>query len=196
MFDLLLVLSRLRGYDRRPPMIRDYRNYHQIERYLLEEVGPRFRKSGKLSTLDFYLILVWKANRAKSKVRHRLEKKLGKFDLAVKTIARSIYKADHPKQKLKILMKDWGLLLPMATAILCILYPNEFTIYDRRVCESLGDFERLANRVFSDKLWEGYQELLQAVRKQAPAKYTLRDADRHLWGLSLYREIKRDLRSF
>jgi hypothetical protein len=124
-------------------MIRDYRNYHQIERYLLEEVGPRFRKSGKLPAFDFYLILVWKANRAKSKVRRRLEKKCGNFDLAVKMIARSIHQADEPKEKLRILMSDWGLLLPMATAILCILYPDEFTIYDRRVCESLGDYERL-----------------------------------------------------
>jgi hypothetical protein len=47
---------------RRIRMTRDFRNYYHVERYLLEEVGPRFRKSESLSASDFYLILIWKAN--------------------------------------------------------------------------------------------------------------------------------------
>jgi len=40
-------------------------------------------------------------------------------------------------------MKEWDLALPMASAILSVCWPDDFTVYDYRVCESVKDFPEL-----------------------------------------------------
>ena len=42
-------------------------------------------------------------------------------------------------------MTKWAFRLPTASAILTVLYPDVFTVYDRRVCKVLGAFDQLAN---------------------------------------------------
>ena len=172
----------------------DYRKFHNLEAYLLSEVGPRFAKSGRISPSDFFMIIIWKANRSKTQIRDRLIKQSGDFDTSVRRLAASLYKSDGPKRRLEVLMKEWGLRLPMATAILTILYPDDFSVYDERVCEQLGGFEKLTSRKFTDKLWNEYQEFLNAVHDATPAGLSLRDKDRYLWGRSLYQSVKRDIR--
>ena len=88
-------------------------------------------------------------------------------------------------------MTRWGFLLPMASAILAILYPKEFTVYDRRVCECLAGFHDLANRSAFDVVWEGYCRFLEAVDDATPDGLSLRDKDRWLWGKSFYENLKR-----
>ena len=34
-------------------------------------------------------------------------------------------------------MRDWKLRLPTASAVLTVLYPEDFTVYDQRVCKML-----------------------------------------------------------
>jgi len=65
----------------------DYRIFYHLERYLFDNVGPGFAETGAISPTDFYLIIVWKANRAKSRIRKRLDKQKGGFSAAVSTIA-------------------------------------------------------------------------------------------------------------
>lgn len=48
----------------------DYLKYYDVEKYLLEEVGKRFRETGELEPADFYTILIWKAERAKNRHKH------------------------------------------------------------------------------------------------------------------------------
>ena len=43
----------------------DYLKYYDLEHYLLEEAGPRFRSSGAIEPIDLFMIFIWKANRAK-----------------------------------------------------------------------------------------------------------------------------------
>jgi hypothetical protein len=50
----------------------DERKYYYLEDYLFSEVRSRFHKQGYLSAEDFFCIVIWKANRAKSKVAARL----------------------------------------------------------------------------------------------------------------------------
>jgi len=93
------------------PTIVDYKKYYDIETYLLSEVGPIFRYSGTLDHKDFYLILVWKANHAKSYAKKRLAAKAGTFAEAVRQIADALHKATNRKQSLEILMRKWGFRL-------------------------------------------------------------------------------------
>jgi hypothetical protein len=83
-------------------------------------------------------------------------------------------------------------LLPMASAILTVLWPDEFSVYDRRVCEQLNDFEWVANRV-PRRTWDGYMAFRDAVVAAAPSHLSLRDKDRYLWGRSNAEQLEKDL---
>lgn len=174
-------------------MTPDYRKFYDLESYLFTEVGPRFANNDDIRPADFYMIIIWKANRAKTRVRDRLKQQPGGFAGAVKNMTASLRASSGPKHRLEVLMKEWDFRLPMATAILTVLYPADFSVYDIRVCEQLRDFEKLRHRRFSDGLWNDYQKFLNAVKAKAPEELSLRDKDRYLWGRSFYEGIERDL---
>jgi hypothetical protein len=48
--------------------VTDYARYYDLESYLFQEVSHRFTSRKPLSAFDFFRIVVWKANRSKSKV--------------------------------------------------------------------------------------------------------------------------------
>jgi hypothetical protein len=75
-----------------PPDYPDYRDYYDLERYVSETVRHRFQQDGYLSAFDFFCIVIWKANRAKSKIADKLlrdgPKKYTDLDSAVKDLTR------------------------------------------------------------------------------------------------------------
>lgn len=83
----------------------------------------------------------------------------------------------------------------MASAILSVLYSEDFSVYDARVCGQLRAFKNLADRKRFENLWAGYQEFLEAVRKATPADLSLRDKDRWLWGKSFCDQLRSDIQS-
>jgi len=140
----------------------DYTKFYHLERYLLEEVGPRLRSSGDIDPIDLFMIFVWKSNRAKTRVRDNLKRRAnGSFSEATSKIARALSYAKNQKERLGILMRDWGLRLPMASAILTILYPEDFTVYDVRVCQMLQIDCKDAS--FSDSCWQEYERYKEAL---------------------------------
>ena len=139
------------------------------------------------------MIIIWKANRAKTRVRDRLNKQDGGFAAAVESIAKSLRASYSPKQRLEVLMKEWRFRLPMASAILTVLYPSDFSVYDVRVCRQLGAFSQLAGREFSDGLWDEYQQFLSAVKNATPEGLSLRERDHYLWGRSFYEDVVKDI---
>ena len=149
-----------------------------LEPYLMEAVGPHFRRTGQLSPEDFWLILIWKANRAKNNERRRFEA-IGKrtFAEAVCEVAGALHQSSSSQDRLKFLMASWQMKLPTASAVLTILYPDDFTVYDIRVCNQLGAFRALAGRSSSADLWDEYVKFVDAVRAGTPANLTLRQKD-------------------
>jgi hypothetical protein len=111
-----------------------------------------------------------------------------------------LHDATTEKDKLRILMQNWGFRLATASAIATVLYPTSFTVYDFRVCEILKtnygakDFRYLAQRKFSDQLWREYIEFIDAVIVATPGLSTLRDKDRYLWGHSSFLQARADLK--
>ena len=136
-------------------------------------------------------MLVWKANRSKNQTRDRLASLGGSFRKAARSIARNLYEAKTPKERLRVLMQNWGFRLATGTALLTVLYPTFFTVYDTRVCTILGRFGDLADRTFSDDLWTQYLKFKRCVNDAVPGAMPLRDKDRYLWGRSLYYDCKR-----
>ncbi len=173
----------------------NYLKFYDLEGYLFDEVGPQFRKAGVLDPVDFFMIFIWKANRAKTTVRDGLKNRAaGSFEKAVGQIAASLSATNGQKKRLQVLMHSWPLKLPMASAILTVLYPEEFTVYDSRVCKELG-FEYRPQREFSNALWADYERYRGAVINATPASVSLlRDKDRFLWGRSLRKDAERDFK--
>jgi len=175
----------------------DYREFYDLEKYLLTTVHDRFHDQGYLSAFDFFCIVIWKANRAKSKVAKRLlAKSPGNIESAVHELTVDIFQAPSAKEKLNCLFIKWGFYIPMASAILTILYPDQFTIYDIRVCDSLSSFHNLANISDFERLWNEYSRFKQAVIEKDPKEYSLRDKDRYLWGMSFAKQLERDLQDY
>lgn len=167
-----------------------------LEPYLINEVGKHFRETGQLAAEDFWLILIWKANRAKNNERRRFER-LGKctFEEAVAQIARALSEAGSSEERLGVLMRGWKMKLATASAVLTILYPEDFTVYDVRVCDQLGSFHTLKDRRFTARLWSDYQRFVEAVIRATPAHLNLRQKDHYLWGRSLMEDVRADLRA-
>jgi hypothetical protein len=168
--------------------------YYSPEMLLFPALARRFADNGHLTAEELYVILDWKAPRARKKHLKRLaEKKGGDFELATQNLAHDLRAATGPKERLEALMTNWEFRLATASAILSVPYPDTFTIYDVRVCRVVGDFAPLGQRRWSDETWRGYQDFVEAVKAAAQSGLSLRDCDRWFWGkdkqVTLHREL-------
>lgn len=160
----------------------DYLKYYDLEKYLFEEVSSNFTEKAELSVGDFFCIVIWKANRSKSKIKKKLLA-FGKLELVIKNLSFDISRTQNEELRLNLLIKKWGFGLPMATAILTVLYPEVFTVYDYRVREQLN-----LKKIYSSKKYFNY--FLPAVLKYKKGNnFSLRDCDKTLWGKSFYEDL-------
>lgn len=159
----------------------NYLKYYFLEDYLFNEIRDSFHKRGYLTPEEFFCIVIWKANRAKTRIKNRLLRK-GNLEEAIKELTSNFYIAEEFQDKLKILT-DAGFMLPMATAILTVLYPNDFSVYDIRVREQLSIPPIYSNeKYFSEFLFK----IKDFSKKQ---NLSLRNTDRYLWGKSFYEDL-------
>ena len=163
----------------------DFIKYYFLEEYLFKEVRNNFQKRGYLTPKEFFCIVIWKSNRAKTAIKKKLSG-MGKLDKVIRELTHDIYN-NKDKSKLSILKNKWRFNLPMATAILTVLYPKKFTIKDIRVLNQLKikDFSGLKKY---------FDEFLPKVKK-ASAQKSLRDKDRELWGKSFYEDLEKFLKN-
>lgn len=169
--------------------------YYSPERLMFPAIAQSFADTGILDPLALYVILDWKASRARTRHRSRLAGMAGSFTAAVKEIAADLHAATGPEQQLGLLLTKWGFRLPTASAILTVLYPNIFTIYDIRVCDTLQAFHQLSSMKWSSAAWREYQRFLGAVRDAAPQGLSLRDCDRWLWGKDKCESLRNEIES-
>lgn len=175
----------------------DYSQYYNLESHLFDTVARNFHNRHYLTAEEFFCIVIWKANRAKSKIAKKFEKQ-GSLDKAIKEFSSLIYNAPTNKDKMAILIKDYKFLLPMASAILSVLYQDEFSVYDIRVCDMLekayptGNYHKISNWTF-ERLWLGYEDYLLKILDISGLD-NFREADKYLWGKSFYEQLQDDLR--
>ncbi len=164
--------------------MQDYSKYYLLEDFIFSEVRKNFLENGYLVPEEFFCIVIWKSNRAKTAIKRKLLQK-GNLKSVVKGLTSQTFHAIGREKKLKLLLNQWKFHLPMASAILAVLYPNDFTIYDARVRGQLGigDFSGRKNQVE-----EYFTKYLLAIRRIKFGK-TLRDKDKYLWGKSFYKDL-------
>ncbi|MFG1341351.1 thiamine phosphate synthase [Xanthobacter autotrophicus] len=177
-------------------MVTDYRDYYDIEHRLFPRIHDAFKTGDNIDPIDFYTILVWKASRAKTYHRDRIERisEAKSIYMSVDKIINQLRLARDDKSRLSILMDNWKFYLPTATAILSVFYPDDFTIYDRRVCREVGlsyDLDKKCG--LKKELWSSYQAFIIKVMAAVPDAVSLRDADRVLWGRSALKDHMADL---
>ncbi|MBE0618934.1 MAG: hypothetical protein IH608_13580, partial [Proteobacteria bacterium] len=166
---------------------------YDLEAYLFGSVNPRFHRDGSIGAFDLMCIVSWKANRAKSRVAARL---LGlghpTLEDAARALTSAVSAAPNSEARLRTVVRDWGFRLPTATAILAVLYPDEFTVCDVRVAGVVGARVPEPAADFS-KTWAGYLAFRDAVERAAPAHLSLRDKDRFLWARSFREQMEKDI---
>lgn len=175
-----------------------YLRYYDLEHYLFEDVNQRFHAEHSLGAFDFFSIIIWKANRAKSKIARKLlaNDPEGRRDLDAicRTLTASLYNSPDHKERLRLLIKDWKFALPMATAILSVCWSEDFTVYDYRVRQQLKDFPELNNLTVFEKTWKGFEDYKAKVSEITPTELDMRDKDRYLWGKSSALQLKADIK--
>ncbi|WP_316804494.1 hypothetical protein [Pedobacter nototheniae] len=171
----------------------DYKKFYHLEDYILNDVQSYFHEKRYLNAFDFFCIIIWKANRAKTNIAKRLLKYNPNLEECVSELTKAIYLAESNIGKLEILIFDYEFRLPMASAILSLLYPDSFTVYDYRVCETLTLYKGIDNIKDFKKLSVKYFEFVESVRNLETHTTSLRDIDRQLWGKSFYNQLTSNL---
>jgi len=81
--------------------------------------------------------------------------------------------------------------LEPTTHRLTVAYPDDFTVYDWRVCAEVGRTYR-SWLGFSDELWNEYEHFRGVVIAETPKGLSLRDRDRFLIARSIRKGIEQD----
>jgi hypothetical protein len=121
----------------------------------------------------------------------------GSLEAAADRFTRDLFEANSPEVRMFVAMETWGFYLPMASAILTVLWPEDFTVYDVRACQQLEEFKigTFANlgKLSTKALWPKYVKYCDAVNKAVPQYSSLRDKDKFLWGRSAARQLVDDI---
>ena len=160
----------------------DYHKYYNLEEYLFSEVTNNFEKRGYLKPDEFFCVIIWKANRAKGKIKAKLlDSHIGNLEEIVKKLTQEIKLEKDQVKKMSLLLHKWKFPLPMASAILTVLYPSIYTVYDIRVCSQLN-----MEKIYGSGRY--FKEFLPKVKKYKTGN-TLREKDKYLWGKSFYEDL-------
>jgi len=193
----LTKIKLLRIMEGKPEIVDGgYLSYYDLNEYLFKDLNKKYHENGSLDACDFFCIVIWKANRAKSTIAKMLLKKFNSLEDASRSITSYLKNENlNDYDRFKYLL-DIGFRLPMLSAILTVLYPDRFTIYDYRICSNpeMSEFTKLEHlKKDSQIYWNLYQKYIDAVIENTPSWMTLRQKDQYLWGKSFVSQLKGDI---
>lgn len=161
-----------------------YLKYYWLENYLFNDVHRNFRERGYLTPEEFFAIVIWKSNRAKTNVR----KGIIKSTRTIREITLKVFQAKTPEQKFNAFLfpKISNIGIPIASAILTVCYPDDFTVADYRACTSLKDFGEEVGGNPTINVSAYFEYLNKCKRLAHKHGVSLRDFDRILWAKDFY----------
>ena len=118
--------------------LKKYLKYYFLEDYLFNDVRNNFQERGYLIPEEFLAIVIWKRNASKTKILNGIRKN----GRTIYEITSGISAAKSREQKISVLLspKIPGIGVAIASAILSVCYPDDFTIADYRARASLNTF--------------------------------------------------------
>lgn len=161
---------------------------YDLEGYLFNVVSPRFQRDGTLQPYDFFAIIIWKSNRSKTNIKRGL----AAARTSATELMSQVSEAPTALAKLDALVRIPGIGLAIASAILTVCYPEQFTVLDYRAWDTAKK-ERIGG--LPDREPQTPTEYLQycqaCQRFAARLGMSLRDLDRALWAKSWERDLQR-----
>lgn len=178
-----------------------YLKYYWLEKDFFPEIHEFFHNRHRhyLTPEHFFAIIFWKSIRPRELIKDGLWTTNKLLNAPVKKLTNEIFKAKD-KEKLSILLKRRGFDVAMASAVLTVLYPKRFTIYDYRVWNQVkkdGDPKNISRTKKGQKLYfdQYIKRVLEKGRQIANSQnLSLRDCDRLLWAKSWHKELKNFLK--
>jgi hypothetical protein len=162
---------------------------YYIEDYLFKQVHPRFGDGGAMEPFDFFAIVAWKSNRTKTKIK----KGLDDAEKTVQGLMGEVAQAKTPRDKVEVLLQVWGIGLAVASAILTVCDPDEFTVLDYRAWDVLEGASLQGLPEHYPATSDEYLDYCRVCRQLAErVGMRLRDLDRALWAKS-WRDDLREL---
>lgn len=154
---------------------------YSLEYYLFNTVSPRFQADRTLTDYNFYAIVIWKSNRAKTKV----QRGLAQAGISTAQLIARVDEALTEQAKVDVLCDVWGIGIPIASAILTVCYPDTFSVLDYRVWEVLkleGVMDLPKRAPHNPESYVRFCTVCRALANEAGI--SLRDFDRALWAQS------------
>lgn len=182
--------------------LREYRKYYFLENYLFNDVHRHFNDEKRLTPFQLFAIVIWKANRDKGRLKSGIEEG-GPSVQDISSILARIESNDEKSKRdaLKDLTngKIRGIGIPVASAILSALYPNDFTVVDYRVRDVFKEKFNIPLRPNPCTSINGYFKYVAVCKEKADERGfgTLREFDQALWGYSFFKDLEdyiKDLR--
>ena len=164
-----------------PAELRRLLALYDLEGYLLGTVSQRFQTYATLSAHDFFAIVIWKSNRCKGRVKRGLQC----TGTTPGELMRRVAAAPTNEERVSILTAITGIGLALASAILTVCYPDEFTVLDYRAWETLATLgaEGLPSRYpYDARECVAYCSACRSLAQSM--EISLRDLDRALWARS------------
>ena len=142
---------------------------HEEKSPYFETISKVLRKRGYLLKKEFVSIGNWKAERQKSRYESNT-------DEDVRNITKEMFEAAD-RDKVKILDHFEGVGIPVASAILTIVYPKEYCIIDYRTWRTLLWLRALAAKTFftSFREYSDFLDTYDAYARTCKRYYTFRD---------------------
>jgi len=163
-----------------------------LENYLFKEVGASFKEKKPLTPFDLFAIAIWKANRNKGRIRDGIRERKSSVQ-KISSILASVISNDEESKKnaLKQLTEEIpGIKIPVASAFLSVLYPNDFTIVDGRIIDACKDY-KIPYEPDPRRDVDSYFKYLNYCKNnfEKLGFKSLRDLDQALWGYSFFKEL-------
>jgi hypothetical protein len=146
-----------------------------LERSIFSELSNKVKSRGELEPEDFFKICEWKSTRTKTLVRTNPQEH-------IRDVTRLAF-SSRESLRVPLLCILNGVRVPTASAILTVWQPNEYTVYDVRVCDAMLS---LSHKLLTDQIVEdarkSYSKYRDVARKIAiELQVSLRDLDKTLW---------------
>ena len=154
----------------------DFKKYIQLyslEDYLFSVVGPQIKNRGYLTFDDFYKIAMWKSARQKPKYLQN------KND--VESISRETFALADENEKMEKLCSLKGVGIPTASAILTIVYPENYAVIDIRCMEMLKELGYTIKKTITLNNWIKYLNIIRDIAKGN--NITAREVDKALFAM-------------
>ena len=159
-------------------------NYWDLEEHIFDTIGPAVRKAGAYTAPQFVTVGYWKSRRQLANYRKNETRECGVGRITAKALA-----ADLPNTaKPGVLCELAGVRIPVASALLTVWHPDEFTIIDTRALKALACLGEVIDGVgfneHGQRWWEEHYDMYlracQAIVERVKP-FSLRDVDRALW---------------